>query len=466
MAETSRSRVTITLGRRGQVVKRSGDVVDDDFLDPAPAVGTKRPVKDRLGSNVDAMHIDNKRQRGINGRLSAEASNGVDDAHLSKHDLRFKIMKRSQGNGKQKNVDLRDMLSRKAHPSSTNHKMHQSPPDSRSGRQRAPQLTSEQKDGRRCIPEPKDGHWDPIEVGPRNDRQRMQDPMEAGPRYDRGLMRDSIEAGRRDDRPLLRDSTEVGPRDDRRLMWGSVEVGPRHDRRPIQDPVEVGPRDDRRLIRVPVEGNPRMHNLYDDRQLNRDPADGSMPSRVTTRTSRTLSQMDLSKTSFTLPLDHISRPPSLKVLDKSVGLSPPPPPPPPMEEPLRRPLVRAFNDPIAVPFSRDIREIPRPMATTSFPIKPTISDGPTKPMGPLAVSQIPTGRVVQQSPYPVGYLTLEGFLHSLGLEKYLISFKVEEVDMTTLSQMGEHDLKEMNIPMGPRKKILLALHARNRRQAQ
>ncbi|CAL1391953.1 unnamed protein product [Linum trigynum] len=55
------------------------------------------------------------------------------------------------------------------------------------------------------------------------------------------------------------------------------------------------------------------------------------------------------------------------------------------------------------------------------------------------------------------HVTVAGFLHSLGLGKYCISFQAEEVDMTVLKQMREKDLKDMAIPMGPRKKILLAL---------
>ncbi|CAN1162729.1 hypothetical protein LINPERPRIM_LOCUS32293 [Linum perenne] len=53
--------------------------------------------------------------------------------------------------------------------------------------------------------------------------------------------------------------------------------------------------------------------------------------------------------------------------------------------------------------------------------------------------------------------TVPSLLHSLGLGKYCINFQAEEVDMTVLKQMGEKDLKDMGIPMGPRKKILLAL---------
>ncbi|XP_057983494.1 uncharacterized protein LOC131168220 isoform X2 [Malania oleifera] len=60
--------------------------------------------------------------------------------------------------------------------------------------------------------------------------------------------------------------------------------------------------------------------------------------------------------------------------------------------------------------------------------------------------------------------TVSGLLHSLGLEKYAISFQAEEVDMTALRQMGDKDLKELGIPMGPRKKILLALLPRSKRQ--
>ncbi|KAJ8447929.1 hypothetical protein Cgig2_012064 [Carnegiea gigantea] len=53
--------------------------------------------------------------------------------------------------------------------------------------------------------------------------------------------------------------------------------------------------------------------------------------------------------------------------------------------------------------------------------------------------------------------SVDGFLQSLGLEKYLITFQAEEVDMTALEHMTDDDLKAMGIPMGPRKKILLAL---------
>ncbi|KAF2292592.1 hypothetical protein GH714_025831 [Hevea brasiliensis] len=56
--------------------------------------------------------------------------------------------------------------------------------------------------------------------------------------------------------------------------------------------------------------------------------------------------------------------------------------------------------------------------------------------------------------------SIEGFLQSIGLEKYLITFQAEEVDMTALVHMNDEDLKAIGIPMGPRKKIILALESR------
>ncbi|KAL5213876.1 hypothetical protein ABZP36_003028 [Zizania latifolia] len=55
---------------------------------------------------------------------------------------------------------------------------------------------------------------------------------------------------------------------------------------------------------------------------------------------------------------------------------------------------------------------------------------------------------------------LDSFLKSLGLEKYSITFQAEEVDMTALRHMTDSDLKALGIPMGPRKKIMLALESR------
>ncbi|KAF7825799.1 ankyrin repeat and SAM domain-containing protein 6-like [Senna tora] len=56
--------------------------------------------------------------------------------------------------------------------------------------------------------------------------------------------------------------------------------------------------------------------------------------------------------------------------------------------------------------------------------------------------------------------SVDGFLQSLGLEKYLLIFQAEEVDMAALKHMTDNDLKAIGIPMGPRKKILLAIESK------
>ncbi|KAL3716917.1 hypothetical protein ACJRO7_008488 [Eucalyptus globulus] len=76
----------------------------------------------------------------------------------------------------------------------------------------------------------------------------------------------------------------------------------------------------------------------------------------------------------------------------------------------------------------------------------------------------PRGAISHRSLYAVqGPLTIGPFLNSLGLGKYAIHFQAEEIDMDVLKQMQDDDLKEMGIPMGPRRKILLALLSRSRR---
>lgn len=364
MAETSRSQVTITLGRSGQVVKRAGAVLDREFSGPVPAVGSKRSVRDRLGSSVDAVQLDNKRLRGDNGRLNFKPSNSIDDFHLSKDDLRFKIMKRTQTN----TVDLRDMLSRRARSSTTN--LNQ---PSQSQSQRVPET--------RRIPSPRDNLVNLQRMPPRTERQDM-----------------------------------IDPRDKRQQQHMSQ------------------PQDERQ--RVPQ----KMTGQFTSMRTSEGPT----------------SHMGISGNSYSpWTLDHIRR--------KS-------PSPRRIEEPQRRMVTREYvnENPRTMGYAtRDSRPMGMSMTNTPFLTKPSLSGGPAKSMGPLVSPSLPPGGNLQRSQYPVQeHVTVEGFLRSLGLEKYLISFKVEEVDMAALSQMGDHDLKELGIPMGPRKKILLALIARTRRQAR
>ncbi|CBI34980.3 uncharacterized protein LOC100250700 isoform X2 [Vitis vinifera] len=107
------------------------------------------------------------------------------------------------------------------------------------------------------------------------------------------------------------------------------------------------------------------------------------------------------------------------------------------------------------------RNIDKLRSTGSAPLtmKATLETTKAATRLPLAGGAMPKNSYMGNEPVNVSSL-----LHSLGLEKYVINFQAEEVDMTALKQMGDNDLKEMGIPMGPRKKILLALLSRSRRQ--
>lgn len=69
-------------------------------------------------------------------------------------------------------------------------------------------------------------------------------------------------------------------------------------------------------------------------------------------------------------------------------------------------------------------------------------------------------KTVQKVSVAIEQPTVATLLQSLGLGKYSITFQAEEVDMTALRNMNDDDLKELGLPMGPRKKILLALSSR------
>ncbi|KAK9060271.1 hypothetical protein SSX86_020975 [Deinandra increscens subsp. villosa] len=465
MAETSRrSQVTITLGRSGQVVKGAGAVFDGS--ESVPAVGSKRSVRDRLGDGgVDKLQFDSKRLRGDSGRWNLKTSNFLDDLHLSKDDLRFQIMNRTKSNSKQDMVDLRDILSRPARPSATNPVTPYSLHETIHGRQRVP----EAKDSPRHVPERV------------CERQSMPDPRDDRPRGpvsrdDRSYASVSMDDRprgpvSRDDRPhgsVFRDDRPRGPvsRDDRSRRsvsrddrpYGSVSRDDR-PRGPVSRddrPRGLVSRDDRHRRPEPMDGRQCMPEPHDVR--NWGPKLDDVKPRMTGQytslgTSEGPPRMGFSGNSYSpWTLDHIRRKSPDRGLNTSRGLSP-----------QRR---RAYEDSRPVAYgSRNDSENSRPVAPSSFLTKQPLPVRPTKsvrPM-PLGAPTPPPGGNMQRSQYPVENLTVEGFLRSLGLEKYLILLKVEEVDMAALSQMGDQDLKELGIPMGPRKKILLA---RTRRQAR
>ncbi|XP_073291532.1 uncharacterized protein [Primulina huaijiensis] len=99
----------------------------------------------------------------------------------------------------------------------------------------------------------------------------------------------------------------------------------------------------------------------------------------------------------------------------------------------------------------------RPKPTTEV-IKPTrrsvIAEAAPVSEAKKVASSVPKKKAKQT------VQSVDNFLQSLGLQKYSITFQAEEVDMTALTHMSDEDLKALGIPMGPRKKILLALEAK------
>ena len=54
---------------------------------------------------------------------------------------------------------------------------------------------------------------------------------------------------------------------------------------------------------------------------------------------------------------------------------------------------------------------------------------------------------------------IAAWLEQLGLIKYAPTFSENEVELADLSELSEDDLKEIGLPLGPRRRILKAARA-------
>ncbi|KAL0421282.1 UNVERIFIED_CONTAM: hypothetical protein Slati_3151100 [Sesamum latifolium] len=334
MSETSRSRVTITLGGTGQVVKKAGSALDSSFTDSHPLVGSKRLRGDGRTANV------------------------VDD------DLRYKIMqkkslKQSQ-NSQQTGMDLRDILSRPAQ-SSTN---------SIATRER--------------MPEPKDTKLHYME--PRGGRQDLTETRDGGPFP-----------------PVTRNSSH-------RIPDFRVERAPDPRKQYISEAREglrsIFEADDRHPM--PERSNPNM-----------------MADRADARASNAVTRMESAINSCSpWTLDRLRQRSPDESFATSRGLSEAK-----RDEILqRRFAVRTYDDPRKSSYvSKDAFEISRPMISPNLATMapPT---GQMKTMVPVAPQLPMSGSLAQKNSYAVDdHITVDSFLRSLGLEKYAILFKAEEV---------------------------------------
>ncbi|KAL8137775.1 hypothetical protein V2J09_003776 [Rumex salicifolius] len=124
MSEDSSSR----FGRHGPVIK-SGRSPDSEPSCTSPVSGSKRSVKDRLGTRADdpfeeKIHENDKRLKGEHNQEIRHPN----DTHLAKGDLRLEIMKmRDQSTG----IDLRVKLSSKTNSASADGNRSRFPESSR-----------------------------------------------------------------------------------------------------------------------------------------------------------------------------------------------------------------------------------------------------------------------------------------------------------------------------------------------
>ncbi|XP_016712054.1 ankyrin repeat and SAM domain-containing protein 6 isoform X1 [Gossypium hirsutum] len=103
---------------------------------------------------------------------------------------------------------------------------------------------------------------------------------------------------------------------------------------------------------------------------------------------------------------------------------------------LREKLSGTMN---AQPISADP---PKQKVKVAQPARKSVAVETTEPE-PRRAANTPARKKAKQS----ADTSVEGFLQSLGLEKYAITFQAEEVDMTALVHMTDGDLKALGIPM-------------------
>ncbi|XP_028547686.1 uncharacterized protein LOC110095204 isoform X1 [Dendrobium catenatum] len=204
-----------------------------------------------------------------------------------------------------------------------------------------------------------------------------------------------------------------------------------------------------RSSRISLRNEPRK-NMIEPRALTI--SRGIPP----TRSADDLLRLDSSRNSYpSLTVDGLRHRSPDRLLGASRHLSPRRS----YDEVRNNPSVRPYDDSRpAVYITRRIPDTSRPATFMNKTVVPV--DASKSSLGALP-------GIVQKSSYmPEVPLTVGGLLHSLGLGKYSINFQAEEIDMAALRQMGDSDLKELGIPMGPRKKILLALLPRLKQRQQ
>jgi len=117
-------------------------------------------------------------------------------------------------------------------------------------------------------------------------------------------------------------------------------------------------------------------------------------------------------------------------------------------------------------------QVPKPVKEVIKSDKPVQKRDPPPAAAPIVIKKVsapapePAPSALPKQSQDKVDASLDSLLKSLDLEKYLINFQAEEVDMKALVYMNEEDMKSLGIPMGPRKKILSALAHRKRKSSK
>ncbi|KAH0938283.1 hypothetical protein HID58_005744 [Brassica napus] len=549
MSEGSRrSRVTITLGRSGQVVSRDGSDLEDEL----PRVGTKRSVKERLGNLLDSDAVTKRLKvrpflwvHGAGNNEYCKEGKLVSAEMISKNDLRFKLLqrnakRRTQSDGGSSTMDLRQKLLSKS----------EQPPPPRS------------LDSRPRMAEPRDGPLPPPSGTVRGPSHMLSSGSNYSPRTRDDIPRRSPErlVGSSRGRSPPRNTGSISgtpralspPRNTRSFSGGSRAAlsPPRNAGRTVGHPRDLSvspPRNagrmigNRRDLSVSPLGHPTPRDLSSPRHAGRmigHPRDLSPPRTagrmighprdLSASPPRNAGRMIARPRDLSPPRDAgrmIARPRDLSpprhagrisghprdlsppghagrisghprdlsparitnsfssgyrtmsptrnvgssYMSSSRGFSPPRNPGSYMGSSMGSPpsrnvddfngRSRMLDDVRASPYG--FRGVLNSQAPTSGPTfaRPMLPPPVPNPHLLPPLSQLPPfGSIMQNSPFPVEEpLTVDSFLDSLGLGRYSLAFKREEVDMNTIKQMKESDLKDLIIPMGPRKRILQAI---------
>ncbi|XP_072990592.1 uncharacterized protein [Typha latifolia] len=203
-------------------------------------------------------------------------------------------------------------------------------------------------------------------------------------------------------------------------------------------------------LREKLSRNSQNSSRYDTRQEMSTSRASGLPKRIPpARSAEDLLQLDLVKRSYSSwTLDEPRRRSPDRFLSASRALSPPKS----YSELRNLSSVRSLDASMPSSYmTKDALDGSRP--------SPYLSKSTGRVDATKSVVRAPSSmNAMQRNPFASEEpLTVASLLHSLGLGKYAILFQAEEVDMTALKQMGDNDLKELGIPMGPRKKILLAV---------